>query len=156
MYDEEVIMKIALGCDHGGYQLKIAIAEHLIKRGFEVIDFGVDAEVSVDYPDYAKKVGQAIQTGDCDKGVLICGTGQGIAMAANKMRGIRCAVLSDVFSAEMTRMHNDANIIALGGRVVGVGLGLRIVDAYLDAEFEGGRHQTRIDKIMSIEAEQGR
>ena len=122
------------------------------KRGFEVMDFGCDGTESVDYPDYAKAVGESIQQCRCDRGILICGTGQGIAMAANKMKGIRCAVLADVFSAEMTRMHNDANIIALGGRVTGPGLALRIVDAYLDASFEGGRHQNRIDKMMAIEA----
>ncbi len=144
-------MKIAMGCDHGGVELKAAIAQHLEKRGFEVVDYGTNSSASVDYPDYSKAVGQAIQNGDCERGILICGTGQGIAMAANKMRGIRCAVLTDVFSAEMTRMHNDANVIALGGRVTGVGHALRIVDAYLDAEFEGGRHQTRINKIMALE-----
>lgn len=144
-------MKIAMGCDHGGFELKAAISEHLEKRGFEVVDFGTNSSASVDYPDYSKAVGQAIQNAVCECGILICGTGQGIAMAANKMRGIRCAVLTDVFSAEMTKMHNDANVIALGARVTGVGLALRIVDAYLDAEFEGGRHQTRIDKIMALE-----
>ncbi len=145
-------MKIAIGCDHGGYQLKQEIIAHLEKRNIEVMDFGCDGTESVDYPDYAKLVGEAIQQSRCDRGILICGTGQGIAMAANKMKGIRCAVLTDVFSAEMTRMHNDANVIALGGRVTGAGLALRIVDAYLDASFEGGRHQNRIDKIMAIEA----
>lgn len=146
-------MKIALGCDHGGYELKVAIADHLNKRGFEVVDFGAHGTESVDYPDYARAVGSAIQTGQCERGILICGTGQGIAIAANKMEGIRCAILTDVFSAEMTRMHNDANVIALGGRVTGVGLALRIVDAYLDASFEGGRHQTRVNKIMALEQE---
>ncbi|MCK8059874.1 MULTISPECIES: ribose 5-phosphate isomerase B [unclassified Fusibacter] len=145
-------MKIALGCDHGGFALKEEIAKHLAGRGFEVVDFGTYSTESVDYPDYSKKAADAVVSGECERGILICGTGQGIMMAANKVKGIRCAVLSDVFSAEMTRMHNDANMIALGGRVVGVGLALRIVDAYLDAQFEGGRHQTRIDKIMEIEA----
>lgn len=145
-------MKIGIGNDHGGYELKLAIVKHLEKRGIEVLDFGCDGPESVDYPDYAKAVAQAVQQCRCDKGIVICGTGQGIAMAANKMKGIRCALLTDVFSAEMTRMHNDANMIALGGRVTGVGLALRIVDAYLDSEFEGGRHQQRVDKIMAIES----
>lgn len=145
-------MKIAIGSDHGGLELKAAIVKHLEKRGIDVEDFGCHSGESVDYPDYAKAVGEAIQQCRCERGILICGTGQGIAMSANKMKGIRCAVLADVFSAEMTRMHNDANVIALGGRVTGVGLALRIIDAYLDAEFEGGRHQTRIDKMMALEA----
>ncbi len=145
-------MKIALASDHGGFELKGEIIKHLQTKGYDIMDYGTDTEVSCDYPDYAEKAAAGVTSGECDLGILICGTGQGIMMAANKVKGIRCAVLSDVFSAEMTRLHNDANMIALGGRVVGAGLALKIVDAYLEAEFEGGRHQRRVDKINAIEA----
>ena len=129
---------IAIGCDHGGYELKLEIIKYLEEKGLE----------SVDYPIYAKKVGQAIIDGECEKGILICGTGIGISIAANKMKGIRCALCSDCFSAEATRLHNDTNIVALGGRVVGPGLGVKIVDTFLNTPFsEDERHKRRIALI---------
>ncbi|PIE77191.1 MAG: ribose 5-phosphate isomerase B [Clostridiales bacterium] len=144
-------MQIAIGSDHGGYQLKCQIVEHLKTKGLHVVDFGTDSEASCDYPDYGYQVAKAVQSGQCDRGIVICGTGQGIMMSANKVKGIRCALLSDVFSAEMVAQHNDANMIAMGGRVLGVELAKRIVDAYLAAEFEGGRHARRVAKITAIE-----
>lgn len=144
-------MKIAIGCDHGGLDHKNAIAEHLQKRGFEVTDFGIYENVSVDYPDIAVKVTSAVVSGECDRGILVCGTGIGMSMAANKVKGIRAAVCSDHFSVKYTRLHNDANILCLGGRVIGIGTALELADLYVDTEFEGGRHQNRIDKITAIE-----
>lgn len=142
---------IAIGSDHGGYELKNHIIEHLNKKGIEYRDFGCFDEKSVDYPDIAKTVGEVVARGECDSGILICGTGIGISMAANKVKGIRAALCSDVYSAKMTKEHNNANIICMGGRVIGRELAFMIVDAWLDAEFEGGRHQQRIDKIHQIE-----
>ncbi len=136
---------IALGCDHGGYTLMQEVKEHLEKRGIEVKDFGTDSTAAVDYPVYAKKVAKAILSGECEKGILICGTGIGISITANKFKGIRCALCHDVFSARATREHNDANILAMGGRVVGPGLALMIVDTFLDTAFSGAeRHARRI------------
>ncbi|MBC2577966.1 ribose 5-phosphate isomerase B [Peptostreptococcus russellii] len=146
-------MKIALGCDHGGLNLKNAIKKHLEENNYEVEDFGTYSTDSVDYPDYAKKAAVAVANGEADCGILVCGTGIGIGISANKVKGIRCATVGDTFSARMTKAHNDANMIALGERVTGIGLGLDIVDAYLNSEFEGGRHQRRIDKMMEIESE---
>lgn len=138
---------IAIGCDHGGYGLKLEIIKYLEKNGFEYQDFGCDGE-AVDYPIIAKKVGQAIIDGKCEKGILICGTGIGISIAANKMKGIRCALCSDCFSAEATRLHNDTNIIALGGRVVGPELAVKMVDIFLNTPFsEDERHIRRIGMI---------
>lgn len=143
---------IALGCDHGGYELKQEIIKYLEEKGIPYKDFGCDSTKSVDYPIYARKVGRAIQNGECDKGILICGTGIGISIAANKMKGIRAALCTDCFSAEATRLHNDANILALGGRVVGPGLAVKIVDTFLNTEFSHEeRHQRRIDLIESEE-----
>lgn len=147
-----VIMKIALACDHGGLNLKNAIKKHLEENNYKVEDFGTYTTDSVDYPDYAKKAADAVASGQADCGILVCGTGIGIGMAANKVKGIRCATVGDTFSARMTKAHNNANMIALGERVTGIGLGIDIVDAYLNSEFEAGRHQNRIDKIMDIEA----
>ena len=144
-------MKVALGSDHVGYNLRHAIKEHLEKKGYEVVDYGTYEQVSVDYPDYALKVSLAITEGACDLGVLVCGTGLGISIAANKVKGIIAAPVSDTFSAEMARKHNNANILALGERVVGEGLALKIVDAFFEASFEGGRHASRVDKIIEIE-----
>ncbi len=144
-------MKIALGCDHGGFEHKNAILEHLKQNGFEVIDFGIYENVSVDYPDIAKKVCQSIQNNECELGILVCGTGIGMSLAANKFKGIRAAALSEHFSAKYTRLHNDSNVLCLGGRVIGVGTALELVDLFVNTEFEGGRHQTRIDKISEIE-----
>ena len=138
---------IAIGCDHGGYGLKLEIIKYLEKNGLEYQDFGCDGE-AVDYPIIAKKVGQAILDGKCKKGILICGTGIGISIAANKMKGIRCALCSDCFSAEATRLHNDSNVIALGGRVVGPELAVKMVDIFLNTPFsEDERHIRRIGLI---------
>lgn len=139
---------LALGCDHGGYELMQEVKKHLDQRGIAYQDFGCYSEESVDYPIYAKKVGKAIQDGICDKGILICGTGIGISITANKMKGIRAALCTDCFCAEATRLHNDANVLAMGGRVVGTGLALKIVDTFLDTPFSGDdRHKRRIAMI---------
>lgn len=139
---------LAIGCDHGGYELKQAIMKHLEERGIPYEDFGCYSEESVDYPVYGKKVARAVASGDYEKGILICGTGIGISMAANKVKGIRAAVCTDCFMAEATRAHNDANILALGGRVLGPGLALKITDTFLDTEFSGDeRHVRRIALI---------
>ncbi len=138
---------IAIGCDHGGYGLKLEIIKYLQKNNIQYKDFGCDGE-AVDYPIIAKKVGQAIIDGECEKGILICGTGIGISIAANKMKGIRCALCSDCFSAEATRLHNNTNIIALGGRVVGPELAVKMVDIFLNTPFsEDERHIRRIGMI---------
>lgn len=139
---------IALGSDHGGYELKQEIIRHLEERGISYKDYGCYDESSCDYPVYAKEVGHAIVNGECDKGILVCGTGIGISIAANKIKGIRAALCHDVFSAKATREHNDANILAMGARVVGPGLALLIVDTFLDTEFSGEeRHINRIQQI---------
>lgn len=142
---------IAIGCDHGGLELKNHIVKYLQDKGLEIKDFGVHTEDSVDYPDCARPVCEAIQNGECEKGILLCGTGIGISIAANKFKGIRAALCGNVFSAKMTKEHNNANIICLGGRVTGRELAFMIVDAWLDAEFQGGRHSNRIAKIHAIE-----
>ena len=144
-------MKIAIGCDHGGYELKLAVKKHLEEKDYEVVDYGCHSTESVDYPVYGEKVGRAVAGGECELGVLICGTGIGISLAANKVPGIRCAVCSDTYSAKYTRLHNDANMLAMGERVVGPGLAAEIVDAFLGAEFEGGRHADRVELIRQIE-----
>ena len=139
---------IALGCDHGGYELMQEVKKHLEERGLEYKDFGCNGPESVDYPVYGKKVAQAIVDGECEKGILICGTGIGISITANKFKGIRAALCTDCFTAEATRLHNDANILAMGGRVVGPGLALKIVDTFLDTPFSGDeRHIRRINMI---------
>ena len=144
-------MKIALGCDHGGFEHKCAIKEHLNKNGFEVIDCGIYENVSVDYPDIALKVTEKITDKTCKLGILVCGTGIGMSMAANKVKGIRAAACSDHFSAKYTRLHNDANILCLGGRVIGIGTALELVDLFVNTKFEGGRHLNRVQKISNIE-----
>ena len=139
---------IAVACDHGGYVLKKEILKHLEERGLEYKDFGCDSEEAVDYPIYSRKVTTAINSGECDRGILIFGTGIGISIAANKVKGIRAALCTDCFTAEATRQHNDANILALGGRVVGPGLAMKIVDTFLDTPFSNAeRHKRRIDLI---------
>ena len=139
---------IAIGSDHGGYQLKQAVMKHLEKRGIEYRDFGCFSETSCDYPDYAKPVANAVVKGECEFGILICGTGIGISITANKIKGVRAALCTDCFCAEATRLHNNANILALGGRVVGEGLALKIVDTFLDTPFSNDeRHIRRINKI---------
>lgn len=144
-------MKIAIGCDHGGFEHKYAIAEHLAARGIEVVDCGIYEKTPVDYPDIAVKVAQKITDETCRLGILVCGTGIGMSMAANKVKGIRAAACSDHFSAKYTRLHNDANILCLGGRVIGIGTALELTDLFIDTEFEGGRHLKRIQKISDIE-----
>lgn len=144
-------MKIAIGCDHGGFEHKNSIAEHLKGLGFEVKDFGIYENVSVDYPDIALKVANSIVSGETELGILVCGTGIGMSLAANKVKGIRAAVCSDHFSAKYTRLHNNANILCLGGRVIGIGTALELAELFVTTEFEGGRHQKRIDKITEIE-----
>ena len=139
---------IALGSDHGGVELKKEIAAHLEARGLAYKDFGTDSEKSCDYPVYAKAVAGAVASGECEKGILICGTGIGVSITANKIRGIRAALCGDCFSAEATRLHNDANVLTLGARVVGPGLALKIVDTFLDTPFSGDeRHIRRISMI---------
>lgn len=138
-------MKIALGSDHGGFVLKREIADWMAEAGHEVVDMGNDGPASVDYPDYADKVCRAVLAGDCERGVLVCGTGIGMSMAANRHRGIRAALCHDAFTARMSREHNDANVLCLGGRVLGPALALDIVAVWLAAAFEGGRHQRRIN-----------
>lgn len=144
-------MKIAIGCDHGGFQLKGEIIKHLKDKGIEVKDYGTYTEESCDYPDIAIQVAEDVAANKNDFGILICGTGIGISISANKVPGIRAALCSDTFSAHATRQHNNANILAMGQRVVGAGLALDIVDTFLDSKFEGERHQKRIDKITDIE-----
>ena len=145
-------MKVAIACDHAALELKNAVKKHLTDRGFEVVDFGINEPGSVDYPDYALPVAEAVAGGKADKGILICGTGIGMSICANKVKGIRCALCSDTFSARATREHNDANVLAFGERVVGAGLALDIVDAFLDTPFSNAeRHVKRIDKITAIE-----
>lgn len=145
-------MKIAIACDHAALKLKNAVIEKLGKEGYEVEDFGIYEQKSVDYPDYALPVAEAVASGKADKGILICGTGIGMSIAANKVKGIRCALCSDTFSAHATREHNDANILAFGERVVGEGLAMDIVDTFLKTPFSGDdRHVKRIAKISAIE-----
>lgn len=146
--------KVAVGCDHGGYVLKAGVVSTLKQLGAEVVDFGCDSEQAVDYPEYGLKVAKAVADGECDCGVLMCGTGIGISIAANKVKGIRAAVVTNTFMAQATKQHNDANIIALGGRVVTPQEANEIVKAWFTAQFEGGRHQRRIDMISEIEREQ--
>ena len=143
--------KIAVGCDHGGIVLKPAVVAALEALGAEVVDFGTYDESSVDYPVYGLKVAEAVASGACDAGVLMCGTGIGISISANKVKGIRAAVTTNVFMAEMTKRHNNANIIALGGRVITPEEAQDIVKAWYNAEYEGGRHQKRLDMIADIE-----
>lgn len=139
---------IAIACDQGGFALKQEIMKHLEGRGMEYKDYGCYSEASVDYPEYGKAVANAVVSGECERGILICGTGIGISIAANKVKGIRAALCTDCFMAEATRLHNDANVLALGGRVVGVGLALKIVDTFLDTEFSGEeRHVRRIAQL---------
>ena len=142
---------IAIGCDHGGFELKNHVINHLKEKGIEYKDYGTYSEESVDYPDCAKPVCEAIQNGEAESGILICGTGIGISIAANKYKGIRAALCGDVYSAKMTKEHNNANIICMGGRVLGRELAFMIVDAGLEAEFAGGRHADRIAKIHAVE-----
>ena len=140
-------MRVVLSSDHADIELRQTIAKHIAAKGYDVTDIGPMTSESTHYPKHGQAAAQAIANGDADLGVILCGTGQGIMMAANKVKGIRCGVCSDTFSARMIRQHNNANMLSIGARVIGEGLALDIVDAYLDAEFEGGRHGTRVDMI---------
>lgn len=144
-------MTIIIGADHGGFELKETIREHLLKKGIEVNDCGTFSKESVDYPEIALKVADGLKEGEGDLGILVCGTGVGMSIAANKVDGIRCALCHDVFTAKMTRGHNDSNILAMGERVIGKGLALMIVDTFINSTFEGGRHLRRIEQIKDIE-----
>lgn len=145
-------MKIAIGCDHGALELKNTLIAHLKKKGFEIQDFGTYTADSCDYPDFAVPAAQAVANGDCDKGIVLCTTGIGVSIAANKVKGIRCALLSDEKSARLTREHNDTNMMALGAGVIDHSLALQITDIWLETEFSRGeRHQRRIDKVMALE-----
>ena len=144
-------MKIALGCDHGGYELKQHIIKVLERLGHEAVDFGCSSKESCDYPDFGAAAARAVAEGKCDRGIVICTTGIGISIAANKVSGIRCALCRDLLSAQLTRRHNDANVLALAGGFTGPFEAEHIVDAFLSTEFEGGRHSRRVEKIMEIE-----
>lgn len=144
-------MKVALASDHGGIQIREEIRKLLEELKIEYEDFGCDCADSVDYPDYAVPVAEKVAKGEFDRGILICGTGIGMSISANKVKGIRCALVHDVFSARMTRLHNDSNVLAMGERVIGAGLAREIAETWLQTEFEGGRHQTRIGKIAEYE-----
>lgn len=147
-------MKIAIGCDHGALALKNKLVSHLEAKGHTVVDFGTYTPDSCDYPDFASVAAKAVASGACDKGIVLCTTGIGVSITANKVRGIRCALLSDVWSAKMTRLHNDTNMMAMGAGVVGENLALEIADTWLSTEFSGeARHQRRIDKVMALEKE---
>ena len=143
--------KIALGCDHAGFEMKDAVIAHLNERGWDVIDVGTNSADSCDYPLFAHEVCKNIQNGNAELGILICGTGIGMSLVANKHRGIRAAACSDTFSARLTRVHNNANVLCFGTRVVGIGLALDLVDNFLDAEFEGGKHERRVNMITAYE-----
>ena len=144
-------MKIAIGCDHGGYLLKQDILIWLEEHDYEFEDFGCYNTESVDYPVYAEKVARAVASGACDKGIVICTTGIGVSMAANKVKGIRCALCGDSYSAEMTRRHNDANVLAMGAGMIGKNMAERIVEVFLSTEFEGGRHARRVGLLDNIQ-----
>ena len=149
------IQKITIGCDHAAYDMKLEVIRHLNERGIEVIDVGTNSSESCDFPVFAHAVCKNVQDGVTELGILICGTGIGMSMAANKHHGIRAAVCSDTFSARLTRQHNDANVLCFGARVVGIGLALDLVDNFIDADFEGGKHQRRIDMVNAVDAEEG-
>jgi len=144
-------MRLGIGNDHAAYDMKLEIKAYLEGKGHEVVDFGTHSTDSCNYPEYGEAVGRAVASGEVDGGVLICGTGIGISISANKVKGVRAAVCSEPVSAALTKRHNNANVIAFGARIVGIEMAKAIVDAWLDAEYEGGRHQTRIDMMMEIE-----
>ena len=144
-------MKISLACDHGGLSLKLAVKQHLEALGHQVEDFGTHTRDSCDYSDFAAPAAQAVAKGQCERGIVICTTGIGVSITANKVKGIRCALLSDLMSARLTRQHNDANMVCIGARVIGPETAKMIVEAFLTTPFEGGRHQKRVDMITDIE-----
>ena len=143
---------LAIASDHGGFALKQEILKHLEEKGIPYEDFGTYSEESCDYPDFGEPAARAVAEGRCEKGVLICGTGIGMSITANKIKGVRCALCGDCYSAELTRRHNDANILAMGARVLGSGLALKILDTFLETPFDGGRHARRVAKIGEVEA----
>ena len=149
-------MKIAIACDHGGLNLKNEVKKYLVAGGYEVVDLGTDSTASCDYPDYALPAAEAVASGECERGIVICSTGIGVSIVANKVPGVRCAHCHDSYCAEFTRLHNNSNMLALGEKVVGVGYALKIVETFLKTEFEGGRHQRRVDKITEIEKKYGK
>ncbi|HNT73843.1 MAG TPA: ribose 5-phosphate isomerase B [Anaerolineae bacterium] len=144
-------IKISLGCDHAGFEYKEAIKEHLTARGIQVQDFGTDSDERVDYPDYIRPAALAVARGECDGGIVLGGSGNGEAIVSNKVRGIRCAVCWDEYTARMGKAHNDANMISIGQRTIPLEMALRIVDTWLDATFEGGRHQNRLEKVAEYD-----
>ena len=144
-------MKIIIGCDHGGYDLKLQIIEHLTTKGIEVEDYGTNSDKPVDYPDYAEKVAKAVAAGKAPLGILICGTGIGMSIAANKVDGVRAALCDNCYSAQKAKEHNNANVICLGARVLGKGLALQIIDTFLASSFLGEYHTVRVEKIMNLE-----
>ncbi|TLG73947.1 ribose 5-phosphate isomerase B [Culicoidibacter larvae] len=146
-------MKIALGADHAGVELKAEVMQLLDSMNIEYSDFGTDGSESVDYPDYAKPVAKSVAAGEYDLGILICGTGIGMSIAANKVHGVRCALVHDVFTAKVTREHNNSNVLAMGARVIGIDLAKMIVETWVSSEYEGGRHERRLQKLAEIEAE---
>lgn len=151
MDGKERIMKIGIGNDHAAVEMKNEIVDYLKEKGYEVVNFGTDSHESCNYPEYGEKVGRAVVAGDVDLGILICGTGVGISLAANKVKGVRAVVCSEPFSAKLSKQHNNTNILAFGSRVIGIEMAKMIIDEWLTAEFQGGRHQTRVDMIMAIE-----
>lgn len=145
-------MKISIGCDHGALALKNTVVSHLQAKGHQVVDFGTHTLDSCDYPDFAAAAAKAVASGECERGIVLCTTGIGVSIAANKVKGVRCALLSDLMTARMTREHNDTNMMAIGAGVVGEMLALQIVDTWLDTPFSHNeRHQRRIDKVMALE-----
>lgn len=147
-------MKIAMGNDHTALEMKAAIREHVEAKGYEVIDFGTNTEGSCDYPEFGEKVGRAVAAGEADYGIAICGTGIGIGIAAGKVKGVRVCTCSEPYSARLSRMHNDTNVLTFGARVIGIEMAKMIVDEWLDNQYEGGRHQRRVDQLMDIEMQQ--
>ena len=144
-------MKIAIGNDHTALEMKNEMKKFLEEKGYEVIDYGTNSTESCDYPVYGEKVGRAVASGEADLGITICGTGVGISLAANKVKGIRCCVCSEPYTAKLSRMHNDSNVLAFGARVIGVEMAKMITEEWLNAKYEGGRHQRRVDQVMDIE-----
>ena len=140
-------MKVAIGCDHAGYPLKMAVEDKLLKDGYEIMDLGTDSTEPVDYPGYGKAVGEAVARGLAERGIVICGSGIGISIAANKVKGVRCALCTSVEMAEMSRRHNDANVLAMGARMIEQGLAFKIVDRWFETGFEGGKHLRRINML---------
>ena len=144
-------MKISMGCDHGGYLLKEHVKKYLIEKGHEIVDCGCNSLDSCDYPQFGAAAARAVASGECERGIVVCTSGIGISISANKVKGIRCALCSEPLSAEMTRRHNNANMLAMGAGMIGPNMAERLVDVFLNTEFEGGRHQRRVDGIAAIE-----